>query len=113
MYMMLNEDERVFHEYFRVAFYGAAFPPAIRVHRSCLHTNLPDVCPSQNKEFIYRGFDFERIAEFISRMQTRYPKAEMLKFTERPPPAYYTADKMCMHLGLSIFGCNFRSVETD
>ena len=97
----------MFHEYFRVAFYGAAFPPAIRVrHHRSTRSNIV----LQNKEFIYRGFDFERIAEFVARIQTRYPKAEMVKFTERPPAAYYNADKMCTCTSHAQFATSLRLV---
>ncbi|XP_077992462.1 dedicator of cytokinesis protein 1-like isoform X2 [Glandiceps talaboti] len=54
-------------EYFRVGFYGQSFPPFLR-----------------NKLFIYRGKEYERLADFNSRLQNMYPSAKMLDKTTMP-----------------------------
>eukprot|EP00794_Sanderia_malayensis_P005649 gene5649-6345_t len=54
-------------EYFRVGFYGKGFPPFLR-----------------NKTFIYRGNVFERLSDFIIRMETQFPSAQFIK-TLTPP----------------------------
>ncbi|KAF2896229.1 hypothetical protein ILUMI_09945 [Ignelater luminosus] len=48
-------------EYFRVGFYGLSFPLFVR-----------------NKQFIYRGLEYERIGAFTQRLQTEFPSAHIL-----------------------------------
>lgn len=74
MYMMLNEDERVFHEYFRVAFYGAAFPPAIRVHRSCFHTNLPDVARRRTRNLFIEALTLSELQSLSAACKLGTPR---------------------------------------
>ncbi|XP_031345086.1 dedicator of cytokinesis protein 3 isoform X3 [Photinus pyralis] len=54
-------------EYFRVGFYGLSFPLFVR-----------------NKQFIYRGLEYERIGAFTQRLQTEFPSAHIL--TKNTPP---------------------------
>ncbi|KAK9692481.1 DHR-2, Lobe A [Popillia japonica] len=54
-------------EYFRVGYYGLGFPKFL-----------------QNKIFIYRGKDYERISEFSSRVLNEFPHAQPLN-TLAPP----------------------------
>ncbi|KAG8233145.1 hypothetical protein J437_LFUL010375, partial [Ladona fulva] len=54
-------------EYFRVGFYGLGFPLFVR-----------------NKEFVYRGLEYERIGAFTQRLQTEFPSANIL--TKNTPP---------------------------
>ena len=56
-------------EYFRVAFCGKGFP-----------------APIQNKTFIYRGKEYERIGTCISRLMNHYPKAKLLSSSDLPDP---------------------------
>ena len=48
-------------EYFRVAFYGRGFPAFL-----------------QNKIFVFRGKEYERLSDFINRIQLQFPNAEMM-----------------------------------
>ncbi|KAF5292477.1 hypothetical protein FQA39_LY14024 [Lamprigera yunnana] len=48
-------------EYFKVAYYGRGFPAFL-----------------QNKMFIYRGKEYERLADFCTRTLNEYPNAELL-----------------------------------
>ena len=48
-------------EYFRVGFFGIAFPLFLR-----------------NRMFVYKGNDFEKIGDFINRIKNEYPKAEII-----------------------------------
>ncbi|CAH1968130.1 unnamed protein product [Acanthoscelides obtectus] len=48
-------------EYFRVGFYGLSFPLFVR-----------------NKQFVYRGLEYERIGAFTQRLQTEFPSAQIL-----------------------------------
>ncbi|XP_037885712.1 dedicator of cytokinesis protein 3 isoform X1 [Glossina fuscipes] len=54
-------------EYFRVGFYGLGFPLFVR-----------------NKQFVYRGLEYERIGAFTQRLQTEFPTAQIL--TNNSPP---------------------------
>ncbi|THH15128.1 hypothetical protein EW146_g5303 [Bondarzewia mesenterica] len=60
-------DQRYYAEYFRVAFYGN-FPGAI--------------C---NKQFIYRGFEWEKFGAFCERMLNKHPGVQLLKTVGEPP----------------------------
>ncbi|XP_058116112.1 dedicator of cytokinesis protein 3 [Anopheles ziemanni] len=75
---MLMEEARFFQniltqlrpepEYFRVGYYGTGFPSFVR-----------------NKQFIYRGLEYERIGAFIQRLQTEFPTAQILDKKQYPP----------------------------
>lgn len=54
-------------EYFRVGFFGADFPLFVR-----------------NKQFVYRGLEYERIGAFTQRLQTEFAQAQIL--TRNSPP---------------------------
>ncbi|KAK9502031.1 hypothetical protein O3M35_012639 [Rhynocoris fuscipes] len=54
-------------EYFRVAYYGRGFPPFL-----------------QNKVFVYRGKEYERLSDFCTRTLNQLPKAELMN-TLTPP----------------------------
>lgn len=54
-------------EYFRVGFFGMGFPLFVR-----------------NKQFIYRGMEYERIGAFTQRLQTEFPQAQIL--SKNSPP---------------------------
>ena len=47
-------------EYFKVSFLGSSFPLFVR-----------------NKEFIYRGLEFEKLADFSHRLSQEFPEAEL------------------------------------
>ncbi|KYQ96758.1 SH3 domain-containing protein [Tieghemostelium lacteum] len=76
-YQKINDlSDPVFEEYFRVGYYGKRFPQ-----------NL------QNREFIYKGNEFERLSDFISKTQDKWPKAELLKATDIPPQSIQDSDQ--------------------
>ncbi|KAG8745339.1 hypothetical protein FRC12_014567 [Ceratobasidium sp. 428] len=60
-------DQRYYSEYFRVAFYGN-FPAALR-----------------DKQFIYRGYEWEKFGAFCERMLNKHPEATLLRTTSEPP----------------------------
>lgn len=62
------KEQRFFAEYYRVAYYGKGFDQSI-----------------QGKEFIYRGLELEMRQSFVERIQTLFPKAEVLTYTNDPP----------------------------
>lgn len=67
-YQNIAGPERFFCEYFRVGYYGKGFPVGLR-----------------NKEFIYRGFELERLTDFTQRIQLKFPQSKLLTYTEEPP----------------------------
>ncbi|KAI9456498.1 C2 domain in Dock180 and Zizimin proteins-domain-containing protein [Lactarius psammicola] len=60
-------NQRYYPDYFRVAFYGN-FPVAIR-----------------NKQFIYRGFEWEKFGAFCERMLAKHSGAQLLRTLGDPP----------------------------
>ncbi|XP_049823045.1 dedicator of cytokinesis protein 3 isoform X2 [Aethina tumida] len=54
-------------EYFRVGFYGLSCPLFVR-----------------NKQFVYRGLEYEKMSAFTQRLQTEFPVAQIL--TKNTPP---------------------------
>ncbi|KAH7923945.1 hypothetical protein BV22DRAFT_1035772 [Leucogyrophana mollusca] len=60
-------DQRYYSDYFRVVFYGD-FPEALR-----------------NKQFIYRGYEWEKYGAFCERMLNKHPGTQLLKTYGEPP----------------------------
>ncbi|XP_037945652.1 dedicator of cytokinesis protein 1-like isoform X2 [Teleopsis dalmanni] len=54
-------------EYFRVCFYGLGFPRFL-----------------QNKAYIYRGKEYERLSDFCTRILVQHPQAELMQTLEAP-----------------------------
>jgi hypothetical protein len=77
-YKNICTTERVWHEYFRVGFYGRGFGEL------------------QNKEFIYKGNVFERLEDFGERLKRRWTNAEFLNYTDPPTPDVINSDKQCI-----------------
>lgn len=63
----ITTDQRYYPDYFRVAFWGD-FPDALR-----------------GKQFIYRGYEWERYGTFCERMLNKHPGAQLLKAMGEPP----------------------------
>ncbi|XP_044753163.1 dedicator of cytokinesis protein 1 [Coccinella septempunctata] len=68
-------------EYFRVGYYGKGFPQFL-----------------QNKVLIYRGKEYERLAEFNSRILNEFPKAELLNKLTPPGPEITESDKQYIQI---------------
>lgn len=64
-YDQIIKTERYAPAYFRVCFHGKGFPSTLR-----------------NYEFVYRGFECERITAFIARMKNLFPMADILHSQE-------------------------------
>ncbi|KAF8840035.1 hypothetical protein BDN67DRAFT_969174 [Paxillus ammoniavirescens] len=60
-------DQRYYPDYFRVAFFGE-FPEALR-----------------GKQFVYRGYEWEKYGAFCERMLNKHPGAQLLKHSGDPP----------------------------
>eukprot|EP01122_Echinamoeba_exundans_P009485 TRINITY_DN3375_c0_g1_i2.p1 TRINITY_DN3375_c0_g1~~TRINITY_DN3375_c0_g1_i2.p1 ORF type:complete len:2320 (+),score=535.82 TRINITY_DN3375_c0_g1_i2:71-7030(+) len=87
---MISTQERFFCEYFRVGYYGRGFPATVR-----------------NKEFIYRGFELERLADFTQRINQKFPQAKILNFTDPPGDDVIQAETQ----SLQIFSVKPSSLE--
>lgn len=61
LYLKIVKTDRYFSEYFRVAFYGQGFPPSV-----------------QNRQFVYRGYEWEKFAAFCDRMHNKHPNAQII-----------------------------------
>lgn len=66
-------------EYFRVGYYGRGFPKFL-----------------QNKVFIYRGKDYERISEFSSRILNEFPHAQPLNKLTPPEREILESNGQCI-----------------
>ncbi|GAM26925.1 hypothetical protein SAMD00019534_101000 [Acytostelium subglobosum LB1] len=71
----LNDTEPALEEYFRVGYYGKRYPINV-----------------QNKEFVYKGNDGEKLADFTAKLTTKWPRAELLKSTEPPSQSIMDTD---------------------
>jgi len=65
--LKISEERRFFAEYFRVGFYGKGFDQNIT-----------------GKEFIYRGLELEKRDDFMERMTSLFPNAQILTFADEP-----------------------------
>ncbi|KAJ8941123.1 hypothetical protein NQ318_007705 [Aromia moschata] len=74
-------------EYFRVGFYGLSFPLFVR-----------------NKQFVYRGLEYERIGAFTQRLQTEFPSAQILMKNTPPDDTIINSD------GQYIQICNVKPI---
>ena len=71
----ITATERFFSAYFRVGYYGKGFDASI-----------------SNREYIYRGFELERISDFNARIMSKFPNATLLTYTEPPPADIINSD---------------------
>lgn len=49
----------------------------------------------QNKLFIYRGLEYERIGAFTQRLQTEFPSAQILTKNAPPDETILTSEGQC------------------
>lgn len=67
---------------------------------------LPRLFPLQNKEFVCRGHDYERLEAFQQRMLNEFPHAIAMQHVNQPDQTIYQADAQCI-LGASVALCSF------
>ena len=77
-------------EYFKVSFFGTSYPLFVR-----------------NKEFIYRGLDFEKISDFTQRLSLEFPAAKL--FTKSSVSDEFLGEQESQHLVV----CSVRPVKQD
>ncbi|CAN7990561.1 unnamed protein product [Ixodes hexagonus] len=69
-------------EYFRVAYYGRSFPAFL-----------------QNKVFVYRGKEYERLSDFSTRLLNQFPNAMLL--TKLTIPGKDVTESQCQYLQIN------------
>lgn len=77
-YDKILEEPRFRPEYYRVGFYGRAFPSFLR-----------------DKVFIYRGRPLEQLSEFEGRLLGQYLNAELLRHLGPPSEELRASNKQC------------------
>lgn len=95
-------------EYFRVGFYGLSFPLFVRVStvvrgfciNSWRQATKSFVTILQNKLFIYRGLEYERIGAFTQRLQTEFPGAQILMKNSPPDESILSSEGQCKFYSL-------------
>lgn len=50
----------------------------------------------QNKQFVYRGLEYERIGAFTQRLQTEFPSAQILMKNTPPDDAIINSEGQCI-----------------
>ncbi|GAB6025462.1 Dedicator of cytokinesis protein 5 [Chamberlinius hualienensis] len=80
-YDNIMQELRPEPEYFRVAFYGRGFAGFL-----------------QNKVFIFRGNEYEKLDEFSGRIQTLFPKAEIMNKLTPPEEDVMEAAKQLLQI---------------
>lgn len=66
----------------------------------------PPLAPPQNKEFVCRGHDYERLEAFQQRMLNEFPHAIAMQHVNQPDQTIYQADAQCI-LGQRVATCSF------
>ncbi|XP_030639791.1 dedicator of cytokinesis protein 3-like [Chanos chanos] len=80
-YDNIIEQQRLEPEFFRMGFYGRKFPFFLR-----------------NKEFVCRGYDYERLEDFQQRMLTEFPQAIALQHTNLPDDSIKQSDAQYLQI---------------
>ncbi|KAK3597762.1 hypothetical protein CHS0354_006119 [Potamilus streckersoni] len=81
LYRCIIHDMRPDPEYFRVGYFGLGFPSFL-----------------QNKVFIYRGKEYERLQDFNARMQSLFPNAELMKTLAHPSKDIQESQKQYLQI---------------
>lgn len=53
---------------------------------------------AQNKEFVCRGHDYERLEAFQQRMLNEFPHAIAMQHANQPDETIFQADAQCIHI---------------
>ncbi len=117
-YDKIMDQQRLEPEFFRVGFYGKKFPFFLRVCVILTSCSITDVtvsisevhlvsvltrmcicvcvCVVQNKEFVCRGHDYERLEAFQQRMLNEFPHAIAMQHANQPDQTIYQAEAQCI-----------------
>uniref|UniRef100_A0A8C5A8L7 Dedicator of cytokinesis 3 n=1 Tax=Gadus morhua TaxID=8049 RepID=A0A8C5A8L7_GADMO len=80
-YDNIIEQQRVEPEFFRMGFYGRKFPFFLR-----------------NKEFVCRGYDYERLEDFQQRMLGEFPQAIAMQHPNQPDDTILQSDAQYLQI---------------
>ncbi|XP_028841844.1 dedicator of cytokinesis protein 3-like [Denticeps clupeoides] len=80
-YDNIIEQQRVEPEFFRMGFYGRKFPFFLR-----------------NKEFVCRGYDYERLEDFQQRMLNEFPQAIAIQHPNQPDDTILQSDAQYLQI---------------
>ena len=58
----------------------------------------------QNKKFVYRGLEYERISAFTQRLMSEYPSTQLLTKMGPPPEAILKSNQQCKLISTIIIG---------
>ncbi|EFC46922.1 Ded_cyto domain-containing protein [Naegleria gruberi] len=89
------DQKRFFASYFFVGYYGKGFEPY----------------GLQNKEYVYRGNEAERLVDFTERITKRFPNAEMLQPLEDAPEEKKQADGQYIRI-ITVYPSSYKEIET-
>ncbi|KAI8452969.1 hypothetical protein BY996DRAFT_6415054 [Phakopsora pachyrhizi] len=81
LYQNIVKKDRFFSEYFRVAFYGQGFPPSV-----------------QNRQFVYKGYEWEKYSAFCDRMHNKHPNAQILRLNVVAAEELQLLDGQFLHI---------------
>lgn len=59
----------------------------------------------QNKLFIYRGLEYERIGAFTQRLQTEFPSAQILMKNSPPDESILSSEGQCKLIFFFLIRC--------
>lgn len=79
-YDSIMKQSRANPEYFRVGYYGRGFPPFL-----------------QNKVFVYRGKEYERLCDFSTRLLNQLPNAELMNKLTPPGENITESPNQCKY----------------
>lgn len=94
-FQKIFEQKRFFASYFFVGYYGKGFQPY----------------GLQNKEYIYRGNEAERLVDFTDRITKRFPNAELIKALEDAPEEKKQAEGQYIRI-ITVYPSSYKEVET-
>uniref|UniRef100_A0A3Q2CXQ0 Dedicator of cytokinesis 3 n=1 Tax=Cyprinodon variegatus TaxID=28743 RepID=A0A3Q2CXQ0_CYPVA len=80
-YDNIIEQQRIEPEFFKMGFYGRKFPFFLR-----------------NKEFVCRGYDYERLEDFQQRMLGEFPQAIAMQHTNQPDDTILQSDAQYLQI---------------
>uniref|UniRef100_A0A8C5DA76 Dedicator of cytokinesis protein 3-like n=1 Tax=Gouania willdenowi TaxID=441366 RepID=A0A8C5DA76_GOUWI len=80
-YDNIIEQQRIEPEFFRMGFYGRKFPFFLR-----------------NKEFVSRGYDYERLEDFQQRMLGEFPQAIAMQHPNQPDDTILQSDAQYLQI---------------
>jgi hypothetical protein len=96
LFEKINDQKRLFSSYFYVCFYGNGFGES----------------GVQNKRYIYKGREAERLMDFHERLMKRFPNAEMIPGGKEPAKEYLEGDGQYIQI-MTIYPSSQRDIETS